>query len=160
MEERRNWGWGLLALLLGYTLFAHQGLGLPKANAKPTWWHPTGFLNDWPIIGSASETWWVGTLMVLIPALLLGIGVLWGTRSAIARAMAITCVLVVAMFGFYGYQADGIWEFFHWRASVLFVSLAAAISFILLDTLLLVNGRGHIIISIKSMGRTQILQKN
>ena len=131
MEERRNWGWGLLALLLGYTLFAHQGLGLPKANAKPTWWHPTGFLNDWPIIGSASETWWVGTLMVLIPALLLGIGVLWGTRSAIARAMAITCVLVVAMFGFYGYQADGIWEFFHWRASVLFVSLAAAISFTL-----------------------------
>ena len=65
MEERRNWGWGLLALLLAYTLFAHQGLGLPKANAKPTWWHPTGFLNDWPIIGPASETWWVGTLMVL-----------------------------------------------------------------------------------------------
>jgi hypothetical protein len=131
MEERRNWGWGILALLLGYTVFAHQGLGLAKASARPAWWHPTGFLNDWPIIGPASETWWVGTLIILIPALLMGIAVLIGTRSSIARAIAITCVLLVAMFGFYGYQADGIWEFFHWRASLLFLSLAAVVGFTL-----------------------------
>ena len=35
------------------------------------------------------------------------------------------------MFGFYGYQADGIWELFHWRASLLFLSLAAVIGFTL-----------------------------
>ena len=129
-------GWLFLALLLGYTLFCHQGLGLPRANASLAWYQPNGFLNGWPVIGEYSENWIIGALILLVPAGLLCLGVFVKTRSAIARALAVSCAVAVLLFAFYGFQADRIWEFFHWRASVVLVGTAAAIGFTMCSALL------------------------
>lgn len=135
-EKRGATGWLLLAVLLGYTLFCHQGLGLPQANASLAWYMPDGFLNGWPLIGEYSENWIVGALILLVPAGLLATGVFLKTSSAIARALALSSVVSVLLFAFYGFQADRIWEFFHWRGSVVFVGTAAAAGFTIAAPLL------------------------
>ena len=129
-------GWALLILLLGYTLFCHQGLGLPAANASLAWYMPNGFLNGWPVIGEYSENWIVGAVILLIPAALLATGVFLKTASAVARALARSGVVAVLLFSYYSFQADRVWEFFHWRASIVFAGMAIAIGFTLASPLL------------------------
>ncbi len=127
-DERGAAGWVLLAALLGYSLFCHQGLGLPKANAPMVWYLPTGFLNGWPVIGEFSEDWRIGALILLLPAALLATGVFLKTASAVARALAVSSVMAVLLFSFYGFsEADRVWEFFHWRGSIVFAGTALAI---------------------------------
>ena len=136
-DERGAAGWVLLAALLGYSLFCHQGLGLPKANAPMAWYLPTGFLNGWPVIGELSEDWRIGALILLVPAGLLATGVFLKTASAVARALAVSSVVAVLLFSFYGFsEADRIWEFFHWRGSIVFAGTALAIGFTIAAPLL------------------------
>jgi hypothetical protein len=129
-------GWLILAGLFAYTGFIHQGLGAAAGGVPTEWFHPTGFLLDWDIVGSAMDAPVRGVAMLCFPAALLAAGVFLGTRSAVARALAISCVVSVAIFSFYGLAALRIWEFFHWRASVVMAVSGLAIGFALMAPLL------------------------
>jgi len=129
-------GWLILAGLFAYAGFIHQGLGAAAGGVPTEWFHPTGFLLDWEIVGSAIDAPVRGVLTVLLPAALLAGGVFLGTRSSVARALAISCAVCVAIFGFYGLAAMRIWEFFHWRASVVMAVTGLAIGFTLMAPLL------------------------
>jgi hypothetical protein len=129
-------GWVLLVVLLAYTLFVHQGLGAAAGGVPTEWFHPTGFLLDWDIVGSAIDSPIRGVATVGLPAALLAVFVFLGTHSAVARALAISCVVSVSLFAFYGLAALRVWEFFHWRASVIIATAGLAIGFTLAAPLL------------------------
>jgi len=129
-------GWVLLVILLAYTLFVHQGLGAAAGGVPTEWFHPTGFLLDWEIVGSAIDAPIRGVATVGLPAALLVVCVFLGTHSAVARALAISCAVSISLFAFYGLAALRVWEFFHWRASVIIATAGLAIGFTLAAPLL------------------------
>ncbi len=114
-------GWLLLALDLGYVVYAYYGLGPPPGGMPTEWWHPRTFMLDWPGVGGWVDAPLNGMLALAAPAALIAFGVFWFTRSAIARALAISSTLVVAGFALSGFAALGAWELFSWRWSSVMV---------------------------------------
>lgn len=121
-------GWFLLAALVAYTYLIHQGIG-PEPGRQETWYTPTSFLFSAPVVSELFETLWEALAWFGLPALLLGAAIFITNRSAIARAIAISCVLSIFCFVFYGTEADQIWTFFHWRASAVLTLMSFAIGF-------------------------------
>ena len=120
-------GWIALIALDGYVTFLHQGLGSPPGGWASQWWHPTQFLLLSPTVGGWAEEPVLATLRLALPALALGAVVFWGTASAIARTLAVTLVfgsLLVCIVAFY---AEGAWELFHWRMSLVIFLIALSI---------------------------------
>jgi hypothetical protein len=121
-------GWGLLAALVGYTYLIHQGIG-PEPGRNETWYTPTSFLFSAPVVSELFETLGEALAWFGLPALFLAIATFITNRSAVARSMAISCVLATVCFIYYGTEADQIWTFFHWRASAVLTLMTMAIGF-------------------------------
>jgi hypothetical protein len=127
-SERRGGvlGWALFAALVLYTYLIHQGIG-PEPGTNRTWYTPTSFLFSAPVISEMFETLPQAFALFTLPALLLAIAVFLTNVSALARGVAVSCVLTTACFVFYGIEADAIWTFFHWRASAVLTLMTLAI---------------------------------
>ena len=119
-------GWLGLLLLLGYTAVIHHGMGPASGGIATRWWQPTAFLLNSEPVGSWIDTPVFGIGMLTLPAALLAGLVFAGTRSAVARMLAITCVVTVMIFSFYGLVAIFAWKFFHWRGSLTMVLIGLA----------------------------------
>jgi len=121
--------WIVLAVLLVYATLIHYGVG-PRPNAGAThWYDPTGFLVGWEILTPLFEgpVRAIGVLSGAAAALAAVVAI--RGRSAVATALAFACVIAVALFTFYGVQADFVWRFFHWRGSAVIVTTALVVGF-------------------------------
>lgn len=121
-------GWLLLLGSIAYTLYLHQGLAGPPGGAASEWWHPTRFLMDTDFVGSREDSPLTGVLLLALPAALLGVGVFWGTGSAVARMLSLSNVFMVGLFAFYSFSSPRIWSFFGWRGSAVMVMISLAIA--------------------------------
>ncbi len=126
-------GWGALVTLAAYAGFLHQGLGSAPGGWANLWWHPTSFLLLDPTIGGWTDVPMQGLAILSLPALLIAPAVFLGTRSAVARALGISLVIICAAFAFGGFSAGSAWELFHWRLSVVMVWIGLAIGFTILS---------------------------
>jgi hypothetical protein len=125
----------LLLLLVGYALLLHHGLG-PRPEVPDSalrWWSPRGFLTQ-ALVGSSWETLLDGRghgmAVFGAPSLLLLIAIWAATRSALARAAAVTMTLAIAFFLYYALgsgNAQLVWNFFHWRWSGTMLAVAMVI---------------------------------
>lgn len=123
----------LLGLTVAYAFFIHHGLG-PRPEVPDSalgWWSPRGFLVQ-ELVGSSWESLLSdrgkGMLVFGAPSLLLLIAIWATTRSALARAAAVTATLAVVFFLFYALGSGTsqlVWNFFHWRWSGTMLSVAA-----------------------------------
>ena len=129
-------GWILLISSLGYAAFAYYGLGPPPGGLPTDWWHPHTFMLDWPVVGSWVDRPALGAVVVSLPAIFLAVGAFFTTRSAVARALSISCVFVVLFFGLAGFGAAVAWEFFSWRFSALMELSGLSIGFAIASPLL------------------------
>lgn len=126
-------GWIALIALDAYATFLHQGLGQAPGGYAFEWWHPTSFLWLHPTVGGWSDVPAMGTAILSAPALVLMAVVFLGTRSAIARALAVSLFVISAAFCFAGFTADGLWQSFHWRLSAVLVWIGLAIGFAIMS---------------------------
>ena len=67
----------------------------------------------------------LGIVALSLPALAGTAGVFLCTRSACARALAVSASACAAIFAFYGLLAPEVWEFFHFRWSLVLVATGA-----------------------------------
>lgn len=132
-------GWLAMVLAALYAAMVHHGIGATSSAAAPAWWQPTDFMLDWEFVGAfmdSREASMRGIFVMSIPAALLTAVTFWGTRSSWARAIGLSSIVSTALFAFYGFTARGPWEFFHWRASLVFLYVGLAIGFTLASPLL------------------------
>lgn len=120
-------GAGALAALVAYAGFIHHGIGPSRGRAGLEWWQPRGFL-----IGGGLDAITDDVRVALaafgVPALVLAALVWRGTRSALARSVAVWMLLGVGLCVYYGIEAPGIWRFFHWRGSAVMWLLAFVVA--------------------------------
>lgn len=122
-------GWVFLAALALYTVVIFYGFGVPARGIAQHWYEPRTFLAQVPGIALLFDSTPRALVAVGLPALGLAAGVFLTTRSAVARALAISFVLGCLLFAFYGVQAPGIWQFFGWRGSAVLWLLALCVGF-------------------------------
>ena len=125
----------LLLLSVAYALVLHHGLG-PRPEVPDSalrWWSPRGFLTQ-ALVGSSWETLLddrgKGISVFGAPSLLLLIAIWAATRSALARAAAVTMTLAITFFLYYALgsgNAQLVWNFFHWRWSGTMLAVAMVI---------------------------------
>ncbi len=131
--SRRDLGaslqWVLLAVLLGYTALVHHGIGPVRTTVGQPWYEPRNFLDDFEVLLPVLETTGRAVIGLTLPAVLLAIAIFLAGRSAVARALALSCCFGVALFVYYGVQATDVWRFFHWRASAVLAVLALSAGF-------------------------------
>jgi hypothetical protein len=114
-------GWGVVLLLLGYATWMHRGLGPPPGGmVRPTlrWYEPTAFLLAHAPFDGLVDRPGPGIALAVLPIAVGLAVVVWATRSAVARTIAVTSLFAVALFAFYGLAAERVWEFFRWRGSL------------------------------------------
>lgn len=134
---RRIAGWIFALIALGYAALVYDGIAVAPEGDAIGVWQPSGFLLDtdtvWEWSVDTDEEgrrllWSPGIAWFGIPAVLLAVAVFLLTPSAIPRALAFSAMFAVPLLVFYGLTgARQIWEFFHWRASVVMLGSAAAI---------------------------------
>jgi len=124
-------GWGLVALLVAYTTGVHHGIGPPRLGVDPPWYATRSFLFEWSWLEPALASPARAFVVLGLPALLGAAAVLIVSRSALARALALSCVAATLLFVFYGVVAPFPWEFFGWRGSAVLVLTGAAVGFAL-----------------------------
>ena len=131
-RPRRPWlGWVFLAVLLLYTFAIHQGIGPGPKGVALRWYTPRGFLFQWSWLDATFATTPRAIGVFTLPALALAAGVFATGRSAVARALAASCVIATLLFVFYGDFAGWIWELFHWRGSAVMAVMALVVGQIL-----------------------------
>ncbi|MBW2417619.1 MAG: hypothetical protein JRH19_03695 [Deltaproteobacteria bacterium] len=113
--------WILVATLLSYVIFLYYGLGHARGGIATQWWHPSTFLLEWPGVGDWVATPWLGVLALTLPATGISIGIFLTTRSALVRALALSCTFTTIGFAAYGIASPMPWRFFHWRWSLVIV---------------------------------------
>jgi hypothetical protein len=122
----------ILLLSVAYAAALHHGLGprpeLPESALR--WWSPRGFLMQ-ALVGSSWESLLndraKGMAVFGTPSLLLAIALWATTRSALARAAAVTTTLAIVFFLYYALgsgNAQLVWNFFHWRWSGTMLAVA------------------------------------
>ena len=122
----------ILLSSIAYAVALHHGLGprpeLPDSALR--WWSPRGFLMQ-ALVGSSWESLLndraKGMAVFGAPSLLLLIATWATTRSALARAAAITTTIAVVFFLYYALgsgNAQLVWNFFHWRWSGTMLAVA------------------------------------
>jgi len=115
-------GWTLVGLVVVYTAIVHQGLGPPPNGMATKWWHADGFMRDTAMIGGLVGRPRLGILALCLPAGICTLLIFLSTRSAVARTIGICSFVTIAIMAFYGLtNALRIWEFFHWRGSVVII---------------------------------------
>lgn len=117
-------GWLFAALSILYAYAVHQGIGPPPLRGELAWYDPRGFLH-----GLDAFAWVVAEparviVVLLLPAAALTAFAFVSSRSALARTIALACLVAVFLFGFYGTVGTRVWEFFFWRGSVVLVLTA------------------------------------
>jgi len=120
-------GWIALIALDGYVSFLHQGLGSAPGGWASQWWHPTSFLLLNPTVGGWTDVPAQGVLILSLPSILLATVVFLGTRSAIARTLALSLSIAGMAFAMVAFTAGGTWELFHWRLSVVLILIGLSI---------------------------------
>jgi hypothetical protein len=125
----------LLLLSVAYALLLHHGLG-PRPEVSDSalrWWSPRGFLTQ-ALVGSTWETLLSdrakGIAVFGAPSLLLMIAIWAATRSALARAAAVTTTVAIVFFLYYALgsgNAQMVWDFFHWRWSGTMLAVAMVV---------------------------------
>lgn len=129
-------GWALTGACLGYAYFVHQGIGPSPHGLELRWFEPRHFLYDWQGLGWAFASAPRIHVVLFAPAALLAAGVFIATRSAVARALALSAGVAVLLFTFYGTVAARIWAFFFWRGSAVLAVTALVVGFALAAPLL------------------------
>ena len=111
--------WGVAAILVAYEALLYLGLGVSQNEIDPAFWQPTGFLRDTELIGALTEShWWAVALLSALPAAGFVLGILT-LRSALVTGVAACAMVTSALIAFYSLSnALRIWEFFHWRGSL------------------------------------------
>ncbi len=126
----------LSGVSVAWAWLMHQGLGPDLAGSEFSLVRPSGFL-----IGTAASLpigeGPIGALAIgAIPALVLAVAVFATTRSGLARALSVICVIAAASFSYYGVLASGVWDFFkeHWSGTMVTFSIVVggALSAVLL----------------------------
>lgn len=129
-DLRSALGWGLVLVVLGYAYWVHQGFGPPPGGmvrADMAWYEPRAFLLERSPFDGFIDRPVAGIALMSLVALAGALGVFWATRSAVARWLAMSAVVAVALFCFYGLVADRVWGFFKWRGSLVMVLTALAV---------------------------------
>jgi hypothetical protein len=121
--------WILVALLIDYTALVHWGIGPPPGGLASNWWEPRAFLITWSPLSPLLQSPARAMVGLGLPAVLLAAGVFLAGRSSVARALALSAVYATVLFVFYGIQAPGAWEFFHWRGSAVMAVLSLCLGF-------------------------------
>jgi hypothetical protein len=111
----------LVSALVGYVALLYYGLGPTPAGGATAWWHPSTFLLDWPVVGGWVDTPRLGIVAAALPAALLSVAIFLSTRSALVRALALSCAFTAIGFAAYGIASPLPWRFFHWRWSMVIV---------------------------------------
>jgi hypothetical protein len=124
-------GWLLTGLAVLYAYFVHQGMGPEPLGPRRTWYEPHGFLHDVNGLAWAFASPARSIVLLALPAAALVAAVFIASRSALARALALSAWVSVLLFGFYGTVAPPIWEFFSWRGSAVLVLTALTVGFAL-----------------------------
>jgi hypothetical protein len=110
-----------------YVFVVHHGLGAAPGAAPTEWWHPTGFLLETRSIAQWRATPAIGIGLLTMPAALI-LGALYlRSAPALARAIAASATLSVAIMAFYRLVAFPVWSFFHWRGSVVMLASGLAL---------------------------------
>jgi hypothetical protein len=121
--------WAFTAALAGYACALHHGLGPAPKGAPREWYDPTAFLHHSELLAFAVVSGARAAFCFGPPALLLAAGVFANGRSAVARAIALSCVSAALLFIFYGEITPGPWSFFGWRGSATLWLIAACVGF-------------------------------
>ena len=100
------------------------------------WYTPRTFLLDVELLYPVFETLGRALLGTALPAVALALLVFALCRSAVGRALALTSIVAVALYTFYGVRAPFVWEFFYWRASAVLALTAVVVGFSLAAPLL------------------------
>ena len=134
-------GWAMAVAMVAYAAFIHHGLGGTEMGRIHSFWQPTSFLRETEWVDENLESWIHG-LFVFGPPAILGLALLvYATRSAVARAIGICSLSCVVIMIFYGLSsALQVWEFFHWRASVVILVTGVALGLTLSSPLLVERG--------------------
>ena len=117
-------------------MLIHYGVGPSNKGMAWHWYTPRTFLLDIELLYPVFETIGRALLGGALPALALVALVFATCRSAVGRALALTSLVAVLLYTFYGVQAPRIWEFFHWRASAVLALTAVVVGFSLAAPLL------------------------
>jgi hypothetical protein len=133
----RPWiGLAVLGALLLYTGAIHHGLGPARLGPDAPWYAPTGFLSEHDLTLALLDPPGLAFVALGLPALLMLCGVLLFSRSALAGALATSCVVATLLFVYYGLVAPFPWQFFGATGSAVLLLLASAIGFSLTAPLL------------------------
>ena len=134
-------GWATALAMVAYAAFIHHGLGGTEMGRIHSPWQPTAFLRETEWVDENLESWIHGLAVFASPAIL-GLALLvYATRSAVARAIGICSLSCVVIMIFYGLSsALQVWEFFHWRASVVILVTGVALGLTLSSPLLAERG--------------------
>jgi MFS family permease len=122
-------GWVFTGALVLYAVAMHHGMGPPTGGIAQHWYEPTTFLYRVDLISFAFDSSMRALGCLTLPAVLLAGGVFITGRSAVARAIALCCVVATLLFVFYGEFAPRPWEFFGWRGSAVLWLTAACVGF-------------------------------
>jgi len=121
-------GWTFALLLVAYTGCIHHGLGGTEMGLITKPWQPTGFLRETEWVDALLEHWRLGIFIFSVPAAFGLLIICITTRSAVARTIGSCSLACVALMAFYGLSpALRIWEFFHWRASIVILVTGLAL---------------------------------
>jgi len=110
-------GWVFVLASIGWAALLHHGLGPTPKPPTSAWYEPTGFLLRCDLLELPLRVFPVAFSGLMLPSALLAAGVFIATRSAVARAVSLVCVVAAALFVFYGIVAPYPWKFFGWRGS-------------------------------------------
>lgn len=133
----RSWlGPCLLGVLLLYTGVIHHGVGPEKPGPSARWYTPTGFLLDYDLTFALIDPPGLAFVSLGLPALLLMVGVMLYSGSALARALSVSCLVATLLFIFYGVVAPFPWQFFGASGSLVLLLVSFAVGFALVAPML------------------------
>jgi len=124
-------GWIALLALFAWSAAVHHGVGPARQGALPLWYEPRAFLFRNQATAALLDPPALAFAVLGLPALLLAAGAILATDSAIAAALAASCLVATLLFVFYGVVAPFPWQFFGWRGSVAIALVGAAVGFAL-----------------------------
>lgn len=135
-RTRAALGWLALLLLFAFSACVHHGVGPLRAGGPLPWYAPRAVLFANDATAALLDPPALAFAALGLPALLLAVCIVVATESALAAALAASCVVAILLFVFYGVVAPFPWEFFGWRGSLTICLVALALGFALAAPLL------------------------
>ncbi|MDP6980904.1 MAG: hypothetical protein QF570_20270 [Myxococcota bacterium] len=129
-------GWLVVLINVAYVVYGYYGFAPPPDGMPTDWWHGRTFILDWESMGGYVDAPITGALIWALPSALLGIAAFFTTRSAIARCLALYCVIASFLSGAAGFAAGAAWMLFSWHFTAVLDALAFALAATLTSALL------------------------